>query len=1413
MKLSITFKIGLLTFFLSSLGIFTIAYLSINKTADIVYKQELDNIVEDLSREKDILKMKIDTMVEDVHFLSKTPPISGIIRASKHKGYDPDGSTPAYAWKQRLGKIFSSILENRDYYKQIRFIGVADKGREILRAERNQKIVVIDNRKRLQQKKHRYYMTDTLKLKEGEIYFSKVDLNREHGKIELPHTLTIRIATPIYDETSNKPFGIVIINADFNKIAEGFDQKKMNGNYFIANRNGEYLLNHDPKKEYQFEFGRSYRIYDDFKIKPSEIANLHKKGAYKFITIPKNNLGVLIEHLHYNNGKIGEYLFVGFVDDNYYIFESTNNIKSKIILIALSVSFAISLLIAFGVYLLTQPISILKKRVDRIADGEEDVEIPDLGSDEIGSFANSMRGMIKNIEKSEVGLRELAESLEAKVEERTKALAESEMEQKAILISAPDTIIRINVDGKILTSNPAATSIFGYTEEEFMTMHIDTIIPSGMDSITVDGYVHELNSWNDDKLVSITETEGITKRGNKIPIAYSVSEYFINHERNYILIIRDITEQKKNEKSLRQLSNAIEQTADMVVITDIKGTIEYVNPAFETILGYTKYEAIGENLRVLKSGKHYDDFYKNMWETINLGHVWQGSLINKTKSGELINEEMTISPILDSVGVITNFVAIKKDITGQKKVEMALAESERKFRNLFESSGEAIMLLNDKGFIDCNDATLNIFGYNDREEFMGKHPADLSPPVQADGRDSKESADEKIAAAFRDGKNFFEWTHCRADGEEFTADVLLMPTVVKGERVLQAIVRDITERKLAEEMLAKSEERYRTLIENTNVVAWEYDWKKQCFTFVSDSVAAKYGYAKKEWLEKGFWADHIYHEDKESAVNFCVHASEDGEDHNFEYRFLRADGRPIWVRDIVTVEMKEGKPSLLRGFLVDIDKIKRMELSMSRSRKNLRKAQSLSHIGSWDWNIATGTIYWSNELYRIFGSEPKSFNVNYETVLGFVHPLDKEIAEKNLVDSLEKDKPYDMNQRVILSDGTERMLHVQGEVARDTNGNAVQMFGTAQDITEQKKAEEELRKAKKVAEEATQLKDKFISLVSHDLRGPLGTMMGFINLALHDEEEPQSEGSKLILESAVSSGNEMLNMIEELLNISRLKTGKLVPVPKFLDAHSVVQFIIATMEYKAKNKGITLLNNTAKNSRIYADSSLLTEVLQNLVSNAIKFCSKGDTIRLFTPSDSKTTIAVEDSGKGIAPERIEKIFNYEEKTSTIGTAGESGTGLGLPLSKDIMEAHGGTLTVVSKPKSGKTTFYAKLPFVKPLVMIVDDEAEVRMLHKMYLRKLDIEIIEAEDGVDALEQLEESIPHLILTDIKMPKMDGLELVKSLKSDGRFKKIPIIAITSRDDEETRNNIIQLGCDDFISKPADASELLPRVRWFTR
>ena len=399
---------------------------------------------------------------------------------------------------------------------------------------------------------------------------------------------------------------------------------------------------------------------------------------------------------------------------------------------------------------------------------------------------------------------------------------------------SPDAVYWMDPKGRFVYVNKTACRTLGYTREELLTMGVADIDPS-----LPDGVPPKISEATKKAGFGRLETEHRTKDGRIIPVEVMVAYIEYEGKEYHCSFVRDITERKRAEEALREsekelrlqgeIINNMAEGTHIVSVTD--GTIIYANPTLEDMFGYEPGHLNGKNVSILNdpNDKTQDNIVGEVLEALSRDGSWKGEVHNVKKDGTRFNSQATVStfnhPQYGNVAITVQSditerkradeelekyrnhleelikertSELRREILKHKKIEKKLARSETKHRTLFESSTDAVMLLDKKAFFDCNEATLHIFGCKLRNEFLEKHPSELSPPIQPDGTDSMTLANKRIATAYKKGANQFEWMHRRLDGSDFPAEVWLTRMKLDGKDVLQATVRDITKRKLAE---------------------------------------------------------------------------------------------------------------------------------------------------------------------------------------------------------------------------------------------------------------------------------------------------------------------------------------------------------------------------------------------------------------------------------------------------------------------------------------------------------------------------------------------------------------------------------------------------------------------------------------
>lgn len=542
----------------------------------------------------------------------------------------------------------------------------------------------------------------------------------------------------------------------------------------------------------------------------------------------------------------------------------------------------------------------------------------------------------------------------------------------------------------------------------------------------------------------------ITTLINQAKITIENAYLYANLEKKVAERTREL---KQANNRLTMLSQAIHQSANTIVITDHNGTIEFVNPAFTRITSYSYEEAIGQNPRLLKSGEHPPEFYEEMWQTLVRGEVWHGEMINKKKNGELYWEEATFSPVRDMNGQITNFVAVKEDITERKRIEDELALREQELRLISDSILDVIFILSRTGkMLYVNSSVERVFGYTP-DEMIGKSFSRFIP------RDELPRYMEELRYTFRHKafRVFETWVRTK-DGRRIPVEINGQVIEKDGSYVGEGAIRDITERYRATELLKESEEKYRTLVESLDEGIGIVDGDEN-LTFVNAAAARIFGYDKNELIGKNL-LDLTSDKDYQKLLKQTVQRKS-GHAGRYELQVFRKDGSVRILKITATpIFTKEGVYEGGMGIFSDITEHKQAEAQIKQQNKFLNSVlDSMSNpfyvINANDYSIAV-----ANSAAKQIFSKP---GIDQTKCYGLTHlcktPCSGDDHPCPLKVIMETKKALTVEHIHYNAQGEARAVEVHAHPIFDADDRVVQMIEYSFDITERKQAEEAIRKA------------------------------------------------------------------------------------------------------------------------------------------------------------------------------------------------------------------------------------------------------------------------------------------------------------------------------------------------------------------
>ncbi|MCW8906123.1 MAG: EAL domain-containing protein [Sedimenticola sp.] len=648
------------------------------------------------------LNSQIDKMRRDLELLSDTPPIQGIIRSSKSAGVDPlDGSTTRM-WLDRLGQIFTSAATKFHEYDQIRYIGIADEGREIVRVNRLGEQVrrVADDA--LQSKSHRDYFKETTFLNPGQVYLSEINLNRDFGRVTRPHTPTLRIAKPIFSRHTGELFGMLVLNRNLSPLFRLLERQLPVGvDFYLTNETGDYLYHPDPGKRFGFDLGQRHRLQDSYPSLAGLFDPGNREQAFKQ-DVRRGDQVQKLQFMRINFDPVDPTRYLGLAltipHENILSLYEKNRVQNMLLIAALGV--IAMLLTLLLLQRITRPLGNLASSAQQIARGQYDIEIPFTGTLELEMLAEALRHAANDVGERERALARLNGELEQRVQERTEALQQREQslvdaqriaslgswewDAVADCLSWSEEIYRIfGLDPRLSTpSYQLILEMFHPDDRErFAGQFLDAIKREPRFEV-------ECRLLRPDGEERTVQASGEITRGED-GRALKVQG-----------TMQDITERKQTENRLRLLASVFQNSLEGILITDPGMTILQVNPAFTQITGYSVEEAVGKTPRMLSSGWHDARFYQEMWRSLKETGQWQGEMTDRRKSGEIYTEWLTIIGVHDRNNQLVNYVGVFNDITEKKLAEERITHlayydplTELANRRLFEDRLEQTLRL------------------------------------------------------------------------------------------------------------------------------------------------------------------------------------------------------------------------------------------------------------------------------------------------------------------------------------------------------------------------------------------------------------------------------------------------------------------------------------------------------------------------------------------------------------------------------------------------------------------------------------------------------------------------------------------------------------------------------------------------
>nr|WP_275957840.1 PAS domain S-box protein [Rhabdochromatium marinum] len=1023
-----------------------------------------------------------------------------------------------------------------------------------------------------------------------------------------------------------------------------------------------------------------------------------------------------------------------------------------------------------------------------------------------------------------------------------KSLRESEEKFHTAMFHAPIGKALVAPDGHFLEVNPALCQLVGYTRDEFLTCDFQSIThPDDLDTDL--DYLHQL-------LAGKIETYQMEKRyfhrdGHLVWVQLNVA--LVRDEskapRYFISQIQDITERKLTtanlEASERRYRALIDASAQIVWSCNPAGVITedspswraYTGQSFAQWSGHGYAEAIHPDDRPAVMAQWHDALAKGEVNTneYRLRHVsgeWRWNLARSV-------------PIKDDTGRVLSWVGMNSDIHDRRMMEEELRESQERYDLAVRGSNDGIWDWN----IHTNALYLaprfkEIMGYQDDafastlEGFWSQiHPEDKDPAwasVEAHLRNAAPYEDEY---RLRHQSGDYLWIKARGAA---IFDLHGQPLRMAGS------IRDITEQKEADLRLQEALSFNESVLFQSPLAIAVYRAAGPCVV-ANQALASLVGATRKQLLAQDFHQIDMFHET--GLHDDLLGALADGRLREREVHTKSSFGKDLWVTCQILPTVLNHEPHLVMQFS-DLTELHARNLALRSAMNRLELAAEVAAIGIWVWDLVDHSLTWDQRLFEIYQvpEDTRARGIDYDFWRSRCHPEDLARTEAALAAAVRGERLFDNAFRILLPDGSMRHVQAAAIIEEDESGEPRRLVGITRDLTDEKAAETALLVAKQQAETAAweaaaanRAKSEFLANMSHEIRTPMNAVMGLAQLLLDTELTTRQRDYLTKLYNAARS---LLGILNDILDYSKIEAGKLDLETVDVEMAELLENSANLFSLSAEDKGLELIFEVDPDIPpiLVGDPLRLRQIINNLLGNAIKFTHKGHillSISLLEQNSDEVTlkISVRDTGIGMTPEQLGRLFSAFEQADTSTTRRFGGSGLGLAISKHLVDMMGGELSVESKPDQGSTFAFsvslqrspttkqhtaAHLPAMRTL--IVDDQAIARDVLKNLVDIWSFEAEVADSGEEGLAKASEALRNgrpydLILIDWKLPGIDGIELARYLREEerrfsGDACQSIVIMVTAHGRLAAQQATQQIKLDAILDKPVMPSQLFDVV-----